>query len=209
MKSSSGFSLIELAIVIALVAIIAAISFPVMGRAMNVYRIKSGAEGLSVKLNQARHEAVRKGRPLIVFIDEQNERIFVDINRNGIPEGTASSAVRNGEAVNEEYVLPNGVMLELTGGSTCFGVPTNPPYNVPAPPSELAIPDYDDWKTIIFDSRGELLFSYRMENSTCINNNMGASPSGALLMRCRDSQTNTRSYTLSISLRGGTTVLSY
>src|SRR5688500_12505441 len=119
MKSSSGFSLIELAIVIALVSIIAAISFPVMGRAMNFYRIKSGAETLSVKLNQARQEAVRKGRPLIVFVDEPNDRIFIDLNRNGIPEGSDNSAVRNGEALNEEYEMPNGVALELTGGSTC------------------------------------------------------------------------------------------
>lgn len=216
MKKHFGFSAIELLVVILIVFVIAVISLPNLGRMLSIYRVKGSAEGLAAQLNSARQQAIGQGRPIIIFIDPSNSRIFIDLNRNGIPEGFDSPSVANRSAFNEEYRLAPSISLTLGGGSSCFAVPAtfpNTSANLPTVSSaapELGISDYTSagWKAVIYDSRGELQLGYRQSNNSCINTNLSSNPAGAVVISCKQLVQNIK-FTVSISLRGGVSVLTF
>lgn len=224
MAKKNGFSLLELLVVIVIIFILAAITVPNLVRTLSIYRVKGSAEGLASQLNLARQQAIGQGRPIAVFIDPSNSKIYVDLNRNGVPEGARNTRVINRSTINEEYILPPSITLSL-GGAGCFSVPSNirgvinpntmatDPSVILAPNDSLAAPElgianYNNWNVIIFDSRGELQLEYRQGNTICMNNNLGSNPSGAVLISCKQVRQNIK-FTLSISLRGGVSVLTY
>jgi type II secretory pathway pseudopilin PulG len=212
-KNEKGFSFVELSVVILVIIIITTMSLPLISRVLKTYRVKVGSESLATKLNAARQTAIRRGGAIMVFLDPTTNRVFIDSNQNGIPEGFLNPNVRNGIATNEEYDLPQGVELDIPGGNNCFRVPSSfSGINIPAPPTELGITNYNNWKAVIYDSRGELDLTYKSNNNqstnNCITNNMGANPAGAVLVKCKEINGTTVN-TISISLRGGVSVLTF
>jgi Tfp pilus assembly protein FimT len=228
MKKSAGFTAVEFAIVLVVIftlVTLVATSLPIISRILGVYRVKASAEGLGTRFNLARQESARKARSTIVFIDQNNSRVFIDLNQNGKPEGFKNADVLAGRITNEEYDLPKGVILNVRASvSTCFGVPAYDPNKpgtstsslLPAPPPELGISSYSsaNWKSVVFDSRGELQLTYRTEgeNENCIITNLDSSqtdPSGAVLVYCLQDANGPTRYSISVSLRGGVSVLTY
>ena len=222
MGKRSGFSAIELLVVLTIILILAAVTVPNLAQILSIYRVKGSAEGLAAQLNLARQQAIGQGRPIAVFIDPSNSRVFVDLNRNGVPDGFKNSRVVNRSANNEEYTLASTITLSVNGGSGCFAVPTtirgvSNPFNSTteirqpnetniAP--ELGIANYNGWFVIVYDSRGELQLEYRQANNSCMNNNLAGNPSGAVVIACRQVSRNIK-FSLAISLRGGVSVLTY
>lgn len=220
----NGFSAIELLVVVTIVLILAAVTIPNLARVLSIYRVKGSAEGIAAQLNLARQQAIGQGRPIAVFFDPSNSRIFVDLNRNGVPDGVKNARVRNRSANNEEYNLPPSITLSVGGGTGCFSVPSfisrvsNPVdgnNTIPAPNNALAAPElgianYNGWFIVVFDSRGELQLEYRTTggNSTCITNSLAGNPSGAVVVRCKQVSKNIQ-FSLAMSLRGGVSVLTY
>jgi hypothetical protein len=76
------------------------------------------------------------------------------------------------------------------------------------PPSNLGISDYTGWRSIVYDSRGELQSQYKTDFSADITSNLGQNPTGAILLKCKDSA-GTITFTISISLRGNVSVITY
>ncbi|MBK7992503.1 MAG: prepilin-type N-terminal cleavage/methylation domain-containing protein [Blastocatellia bacterium] len=216
MKKHSGFSAVELLVVVIIIFIIAVISLPNLSRMLSIYRVKGSAEGLAAQLNSARQQAIGQGRPIIIFVDPSNSRIFLDLNRNGIPEGFDSPSVVNRSAFNEEYRLAPSISLVFGGGSSCFSVPASFPNTTTSLPAvasaapELGISNYTSagWKAIVYDSRGELQLGFRQTNNTCINTNLSSSPAGAVVISCKQLVQNIK-FTVSIALRGGVSVLTF
>ena len=64
-----GFTLIELVVVIALLALVAAIAVPAAGRLIDLPSPSDDVERLATALRQTRKAAIVEGRPRHVFID--------------------------------------------------------------------------------------------------------------------------------------------
>jgi type IV fimbrial biogenesis protein FimT len=65
-QNSAGFTLIELCVVMAIVAIMATLAVPSMAARMDHRRIKTAAETLAGDITEARFEATRRGQPVYV-----------------------------------------------------------------------------------------------------------------------------------------------
>lgn len=207
MKKEAGLTLFEIMIVIIIIFIISATSLPIISRTVGIFRVKSGAETLGTRLNMARQESVRRSKPTVVFFDQANSRMYVDLNHNGVPEGSKNADVQSGKAFNEEYTLPSGVGLQIrSSASTCFDVVSSG-FNKPP-----EISNYTDWKYLVYDSRGELQTKFRTDYNACMQVNMDSAqsdPTGAVLIYCTLGSSGATRYTVSVSLRGGTSVLTY
>lgn len=64
MLKRAGFTLVELVIVMAIVAIGAALAFPGVAQMLSNRQVQSAAESILTGLNQARSEAVRRNTPV-------------------------------------------------------------------------------------------------------------------------------------------------
>src|SRR5262245_11725631 len=101
MNRESGLTLFEIMVVIIIIFIISATSIPILSRTIGVFRVKSGAETLGTKLNLARQESVRRGTATNVFFDPSTSKMYVDLNHNNKPEGSANADVVAGRILNE------------------------------------------------------------------------------------------------------------
>lgn len=99
--SRSGFSLVELLIVLTVSATLMAIGTPVLRGAMATQRLGAGASNLGSALSEARREAFRTSTTARVEVDPADGRISV----------MAWDAAANAEAERKRYYLPNGVQF--------------------------------------------------------------------------------------------------
>jgi type II secretion system protein H len=75
---ASAFTLVELIIVLALLAVVAAISMPSMGRSMRERNLKDEAARFLAATEYARNEAASQGVPMTVWIDPKMQRFGVE-----------------------------------------------------------------------------------------------------------------------------------
>ena len=73
-RSASGFTLVELIIVMTLLAIVAALAVPSLSRSMRQRNLDEEATRLLALTEYARDEAVSQGVPMIVWIDAKAQR---------------------------------------------------------------------------------------------------------------------------------------
>lgn len=65
-----GFTLLELLLAVTLVGVLSSMALPSFGSAVSRQRLKSVSQALAVDMAEARHEAVRRGRPLKLVVRE-------------------------------------------------------------------------------------------------------------------------------------------
>ncbi len=84
-RIGSGFSLIEIMIVVSVLAILFSLAFPSFSNAIVSSRLTSQTNALVSAINQARSEAIRRGQHVVVRkINAEWEngwRVFVDVDR--------------------------------------------------------------------------------------------------------------------------------
>ncbi|GHT82705.1 hypothetical protein AGMMS49960_17470 [Betaproteobacteria bacterium] len=86
-EAASGFTLVELLIVVTIIAILAAITAPSFEGMARKMALNGAASELAAGLQFARSEALRQGRPLIFKLDtERNWKVFRK------PEGNAGTS---------------------------------------------------------------------------------------------------------------------
>ena len=122
-SSQDGFTLIELVVVIALLALVAAIAVPSASRLIDLSSPSDDAERLAAALRQARMAAIVEGRPRNVFIDPARRQW-----RHGKDVGTFDSVAsitttvppvgRRENGMSSIVFLPNG---SATGGRIALG----------------------------------------------------------------------------------------
>ncbi|MEQ9564961.1 MAG: GspH/FimT family pseudopilin, partial [Pseudomonadales bacterium] len=79
MKKNLGFTLIELMVTVALVAILAAIAAPGMSSFIENSQIKAEAQRLASLLSLARNQAITDNMPMVVSGSFSNNALNLDI----------------------------------------------------------------------------------------------------------------------------------
>ena len=74
-KNSSGFTLVELAITLAILAILTTLGLPSFLGMLESGRIKAAASGFAMGLQRARAEAISRGQPVIFVPDGSGWRL--------------------------------------------------------------------------------------------------------------------------------------
>ncbi len=113
-RNRSGFTLIELMVVIAIIIILAGISAPAIGRRTRDYRMAAAARDLQSTVQKARMAAIKRGVGVWMDIDMAGDQCttFVD-------DGATAAALDAGDTIIGYLPLPDGVNLFATdsGGS--------------------------------------------------------------------------------------------
>ena len=81
-----GFTLIEILVTLALFVLVALLGFPALQRSIHRGKIEGFGRNSVLVMREARHEAVRRGRPCVVVADSDAGALFAyaDVNRDGI-----------------------------------------------------------------------------------------------------------------------------
>lgn len=77
-RRQKGFSLVELMVVVAIIAVMALASTPNIVTGLPKYRVKNAARDLASKMRKARSIAVKKHRDVNVVFDTDNNRYSID-----------------------------------------------------------------------------------------------------------------------------------
>jgi len=137
-KSSQGFSLTELMVVVAIIAIMALITAPSLVSGLPTYRIKAAARDCTSQLRNARHIAIREKRNVTVTFDADSQFLEVDGRRFpvsgsfekqygsgvGLGSGSASAGVDGGSLPDDGIELNEGSLIFTARGLADFGAGT-------------------------------------------------------------------------------------
>ena len=104
MQKNSGFTAYELAVTIAIMAVIAAMTLPPYLKWWRSSRLQSGVSNLTVDLEMAKTRAIRENASVVIEFSTGSYIIFVDNNNDWNPN--------NGEDVLLNRTLPAGVLID-------------------------------------------------------------------------------------------------
>ena len=111
-RSAAGFTLVELIIVMALLAIVMAIAAPSLSRSMRQRNLDGEAARLLAATEYARDEAISQGVPMTVWIDPEGRRFGIEPK-----EGFLGNETR----IREFSVDPD-IGFEIANGVTKRGI---------------------------------------------------------------------------------------
>jgi general secretion pathway protein H len=100
-RRAGGFTLLELIVVLAILAVVVALVTPSIGRGTEAVRMRAEVAGFAAMLRHARERAIVSQRPQAVVVDPINQRISM---RAGGPDGD----------LRETRVLPDRLVVEAT-----------------------------------------------------------------------------------------------
>lgn len=106
-RADSGFSLVELLIVLALIAILTLIGMPWMLSTLNRAKMVAAAKESATMMQLARLESIKQGVPTQVIYEAGSDSFlaFADSNRDGVFTAAADRVIARGNR------LPKGVYL--------------------------------------------------------------------------------------------------
>ena len=123
MRKNTGFTLMELMVAIAIIAIAASIAIPNIVGWLPTHRLASASRAILSDLQQARLRAVKENTSVTVQFDTGNERynVFWD---NGEGGGSPGDGLQNGtERIFKSEAMPASINLDSTtfaDNSVCF-----------------------------------------------------------------------------------------
>lgn len=146
-QQATGFSLVEMMMVVVIVLTVSAISIPAVLRSMRTYRLSSTAREVAKILQRTRYEAIRRNTTIPWRTQPQNNTsiLWIDSNNNNVIDPTEPIVL-----------LPPDVQFVSTGvvpGPASMGSPgALPPWpgaaGFPPPPTAA----------VSFDARGTVNF---------------------------------------------------
>ncbi|UCF92648.1 MAG: GspH/FimT family pseudopilin [Desulfobacterales bacterium] len=105
MRKNSGFTVIELMVTIAIVAILAGLAVPGFVGWLPNYRLRSGAEEIQSTLQLARIRAIKQNATATVSFDMANETYQASVDGQAFQSGR----------------MPAGVVIDSVSGTAEFG----------------------------------------------------------------------------------------
>lgn len=109
LKNISGFTLLELMVVVTIAAILMAIAIPSFNEAIRNNRLTTYANDLVTAMNVARSEAVKRGVPVFVRSSGANWEngwdVFIDINGNSAFNAGVDTLIRTYPTLQNGYTL--------------------------------------------------------------------------------------------------------
>jgi len=118
---AAGFSLTELLITVAIIAILAAVSLPALGRYFRNYQIRNAAREVAAEIQAARTKAIMKNvnwGVLFVTLSPTTYRYIIE-------DDPANPAMRTLNIVGPIRTLPGDVTFSTTFPTPPGGAPTN------------------------------------------------------------------------------------
>jgi prepilin-type N-terminal cleavage/methylation domain-containing protein len=113
MRRNSGFTAFEVAITLAIMAVIATFVMPPYLKWLRAYRLRGATINLMADLEMAKIRAIRENAFVAVQLAANHYTIFVD---NGEDGGIAGDFICNGgEIVLRDRPFPAGVSIDLAG----------------------------------------------------------------------------------------------
>jgi type IV fimbrial biogenesis protein FimT len=130
----AGFSVIELMVAVAIVAVLAALAGPSFASLIDRWRVRDAVENLTATLYFARSEAIKRGGNVIIAKNADSAtctttqntqwscgwQVFVDVNGNG-SQDTCTTDVLN-ECTVKQGVEPKGVTVNLANSTGAITV---------------------------------------------------------------------------------------
>lgn len=129
-NNKSGFTLVELMAVIAIVGILAGIAIPNFFSFLPKSRLRSATRDIVSCFQEMKLRAVKENATAVIIFDLANDRYtaFVD---NGPGAAAGNSVLDSSEAIIKQETLPSGIdmyntsFVANTGGFTARGLPRN------------------------------------------------------------------------------------
>ncbi|MEW6188015.1 MAG: GspH/FimT family protein [Thermodesulfobacteriota bacterium] len=119
---SSGYSLVEVIIVIAIIGIMCTAAVPGVNSMMRSYRLKSAAQDLSSTLQRARMAAMAQNANSVLIFDVAGQTLTV-FSDNGAGGATANDGAQSGgEPTVTSLNIRNEYSQEITMGTPTFGL---------------------------------------------------------------------------------------
>ena len=130
MKKNSGFTLMEMMVVIGIIGITAAIAIPSILSYLPKQRLNSGARGIYSAMQYARLRAVKEKTPVSVNFNPGTDSftVFTDANSNGIVDG-ADTVLKTGNMPSDVDITNATIFTGLNTwcGFNTRGLPVGTP----------------------------------------------------------------------------------
>jgi type IV fimbrial biogenesis protein FimT len=116
----SGFSLIEVMVVVAIFAIVAGVSAPNLQRWMRNYRLKSAVMDLHSNMQLAKLNAVKENRQWKIQFNASGTYTLIQCLTNTCETGTLNTDYRMSKTVSFETAYTNEIVFKNPESSTLF-----------------------------------------------------------------------------------------
>jgi type IV fimbrial biogenesis protein FimT len=114
-NSQSGFSLIELIIVLLVIAILVTLAIPSIQRTLQLYRLETGTSYILHRLTEARLTAIKRNRDTWLEIDASNRSLSVKSTNDSGQQITLGFPTKLPESVQFTGAIPGSVIFSSLG----------------------------------------------------------------------------------------------
>jgi general secretion pathway protein H len=117
-RSAGGFTLLELIVVLAILAVVVALVTPSIGRGTEAVRTRAEVAGFAAMLRHARERAIVSGKPQAIVVDPTNQRIS---RRSGGPDGDIRESRPIPEHMTVEATPPPALVVQFDARGSSSG----------------------------------------------------------------------------------------